>query len=192
MVVILLAQVLAYIVGSGIVSTHHAEAVFWRMRLDFIVVEIDTIASNTPLCFFKIFAEDENKGREAWDYVLSWFQEKNLRINSIGFWKYAVLRLIAATVIIPVWLVTGLACAGVLWPPQIREYVFVQPCQSMTECSLSEEYSSAPDTRAPGLVNTNEIEKQVEELKTEMEGLKNSVDTILQLMLQQQQAQSSK
>ena len=45
--------------------------------------------------------------------------------GSFDFWCYLLLRIVAIF-IIPVWLILGLATAGWLWPPQVRERLLCQ------------------------------------------------------------------
>jgi hypothetical protein len=47
-------------------------------------------------------------------------------IDWLEFMVYLLFRIFSIVFIIPLWLVLGLITAGWLWPPQIREFLFVQ------------------------------------------------------------------
>lgn len=135
LVVILLAQVVIAIVTDSykVIQDQRAAIVFWTNRLDF-VAEMDAIA-NGPwkrrLFGLLGFPEkatsghtDEIFGKELWKKIIELFEDEvEEGILSFDFWAYAVLRLLAAVFIIPLWLVLGVVTVGWFWPPQIREAV---------------------------------------------------------------------
>jgi len=45
--------------------------------------------------------------------------------TNIEFWCYFLFQAVAALFLIPVWILIGFATFGILWPPQIREFLFV-------------------------------------------------------------------
>jgi ankyrin repeat protein len=65
--------------------------------------------------------------REAWQQVWLLF-DSNLYedIDWIETFVYNIFRLFAIFVVIPLWLAVGAMTAGWLWPPQVREWLFVQ------------------------------------------------------------------
>jgi Ankyrin repeats (3 copies)/Ion transport protein/Ankyrin repeats (many copies) len=65
--------------------------------------------------------------REAWHQVMLLF-DANLYedIDWIETWVYNVFRIFSIFCVIPLWLAAGAVTAGWLWPPQVREYLFVQ------------------------------------------------------------------
>lgn len=74
--------------------------------------------------------------REAWHQVMLLF-DANLYedIDWIEVWVYNVFRIFSIFVVVPLWLIVGVVSAGWLWPPQIREWLFVQ---KETETSRAE------------------------------------------------------
>jgi ankyrin repeat protein len=65
--------------------------------------------------------------RNAWHQVLLLFDD-NLydEVDWIEAVVYNVFRVLCVFVVIPLWLLAGALTAGWLWPPQVREYLFVQ------------------------------------------------------------------
>ncbi|KAG7356140.1 ankyrin repeat domain protein [Nitzschia inconspicua] len=68
--------------------------------------------------------------REAWKSIIGLFDENpyddgDLRPENIEFWV-TILYKALALLIIPLWLLIGFASVGILWPPQVREWLFVQ------------------------------------------------------------------
>lgn len=75
--------------------------------------------------------------REAWHQVMLLF-DANLydEIDWIEAIVYNLFRILCLLVIIPLWLATGLITAGWLWPPQVREYLFVQKETAVSRAEL--------------------------------------------------------
>lgn len=65
--------------------------------------------------------------REGWHQVLLLF-DSNLydEVDWIESIVYNIFRVLCVFVVIPLWLIVGAITAGWLWPPQVREYLFVQ------------------------------------------------------------------
>lgn len=58
---------------------------------------------------------------------------------SVDFMLYTILRILVATVIIPLWLLVGLVTLGWFWPPQIREAVFTSTVFKHSSDSVKED-----------------------------------------------------
>ena len=65
--------------------------------------------------------------REGWHQVMLLF-DANLYddVDWIETWVYNIFRIFCVFIVIPLWLALGFVTAGWLWPPQVREYLFVQ------------------------------------------------------------------
>jgi hypothetical protein len=68
--------------------------------------------------------------REAWKSIVGLFEESPYDENehghdSVEFWVNVFYRVLALF-IIPFWLFIGFVSVGILWPPQVREWLFVQ------------------------------------------------------------------
>lgn len=142
LVVILMANVLIAIVADSysVVRNERAAIVFWTNRLDF-VAEMDAIA-HSPLATFvrHLFCgenDDEKEhqtterstfGYESWLRLLRLFDEDEDEppwFTYPGFSLF-VIRLLVAFVVLPCWVAAGVMTVGILWPPQIREFVFIE------------------------------------------------------------------
>jgi hypothetical protein len=56
--------------------------------------------------------------------------------QNIEFWCYFLFQAAAILFVIPLWIIGGLMTAGILWPPQIREYLFVQKDTTISRSDL--------------------------------------------------------
>uniref|UniRef100_A0A7S4J4N8 Ion transport domain-containing protein n=1 Tax=Odontella aurita TaxID=265563 RepID=A0A7S4J4N8_9STRA len=143
--VVLLAQVLIAIVTDsyGVISTN-ATIVFWSNRLE-RVAEMDAIVA---LLVVRQQQNDDDPTEEQrrgdgdpassssssdsvsfrlWKRIADLFEDDifgELSLMSSEFWCYVFIRTLAC-VIVPLWLLAGVATAGLLWPPQIRAMIFV-------------------------------------------------------------------
>eukprot|EP00549_Striatella_unipunctata_P010752 CAMPEP_0118690736 /NCGR_PEP_ID=MMETSP0800-20121206/10283_1 /TAXON_ID=210618 ORGANISM="Striatella unipunctata, Strain CCMP2910" /NCGR_SAMPLE_ID=MMETSP0800 /ASSEMBLY_ACC=CAM_ASM_000638 /LENGTH=762 /DNA_ID=CAMNT_0006588423 /DNA_START=46 /DNA_END=2334 /DNA_ORIENTATION=- len=176
LVVILLANVLIAIVTDsyGVIKNERAAIVFWSNRLDF-VAEMDAISSGpwkrklkSAFCFGgekdeSGSSKDSPFGTDLWKRLMDLFEDdiEDNHILSIEFWCYTLLRLLAALLIIPLWIALGILSAGWLWPPQVREGIFIQRISKKGPIDL-----------------INEVEqrmKQVKDLKKEVKDLQDDV-----------------
>jgi len=132
-VVVLLATVLIAIVTDsyGVIKNERAQVVFWNNRLDF-VAEIDLISAwfkKATGCSSQSergdYKSKNTYAESTWQHLVELFDEQDQSIFSLAFCRFSLLRLVAGLVI-PTWLIIGVGTAGVLWPPQVREYVVVQ------------------------------------------------------------------
>lgn len=173
LVVILLANVLIAIVTDSykVIQDQRAAIVFWTNRLDF-VAEMDAIA-NGPWkqrirAFFGVKEGPENTGhvdvsfgREFWKRLMDLFEDDvEDNVVTVEFWAYNLLRLFAALVIIPSWIVLGLLSAGWLWPPQLREAVFTS-----TVAQHSSESEREDELRKTQVIM---LQKEVDDLEEDM------------------------
>lgn len=91
--------------------------------------------------------DDPEKGgmnrvmREGWKQIMVLFdstqyEEVDFNPSHIEFWCYLCFRVAAVIFVIPLWLIVGAATAGWLWPPQVREYLFVQRDTAISRAEL--------------------------------------------------------
>jgi hypothetical protein len=76
-----------------------------------------------------------------WQQVMHLFDQNlyddiALSPRNMEFWCYFFMQATAVVLIIPLWILAGLVTAGILWPPQIREYLFVQKETSISRADL--------------------------------------------------------
>jgi len=146
LVVILLANILIAIVTDsyGVIQNERAAIVFWSNRLDY-TAEKDAILS-WPLIrnFFSKGASsnevddannyDTYRGggkadsfREVWKKLMDLFDDGVYDDSGLFYHLICIflLRVVAALIIL-LWVIVGAISVGVLWPPQVREYLLKQ------------------------------------------------------------------
>ena len=79
--------------------------------------------------------------REGWKQLMLLFDSNlyddiDLTPGNIEFWCYLCFQILAVIFFIPVWLIAGVVTAGWLWPPQVREYLFVQKETAISRAEL--------------------------------------------------------
>jgi len=142
LVVILLSNVLIAIVtdSHSVVKNERAEVVFWSNRLDF-VAEMDTFEAmrkRVVSCVLRNDYSEQSQAqglkrqtlsdlfREYWSHLFAFLREKHSdHISLLEYYLFLFLRIIIVVFAIPLWFALGLCTAGSLWPPQIREWLFV-------------------------------------------------------------------
>ena len=141
--VIVLANVLIAIVTDSysVIQNERAALVFWSNRLDF-VAEMDVISNNFARLGGgggAVVTEDSVMG-ELWKKFMYLFDDDidEHGVMSVEFIVYIVLRVFAACVIIPLWLIIGFLTFGMLWPPQVREKLLTSQLVGPTEKESAE------------------------------------------------------
>ena len=226
-VVILLLQILIALITDlyGVVTNDRANIVFWSNRLAFIT-DMDLITNGpwkkTVMNFFKLGDDEEEKESEAllqtdkvdisWERIL-WKKliecfDPEVDNQGVGLFFYVPLRIFIAMFLIPFWLLLGILSAGWLWPPQVREGLFVQavslPEDSGEHREVEKRIEEVSSLRKDleylqgGMVNEfKQDRKEMAELKNQVKGikkdLKKEMKNIKQVMtalfeVQQQQA----
>ena len=153
LVVILLSNVLIAMVTEShkFIQNERAEMVFWSNRLDF-VAEMDTIVVIKRNIFQKLsflgfssenspqynrassseLTTESNKSsrspfRRMWTNTIGFLQDDAFITDAIlsEFILYCILKVLVVIIVIPLWMVLGIASAGWFFPPQVREWLFV-------------------------------------------------------------------
>ncbi len=76
--------------------------------------------------------------RDKWISIVSMFEHDvyaSEDLRPIDFW-YDVLNKTLAVLVIPPWLILGFCTVGILWPPQVREWLFVQKETSLSRAEI--------------------------------------------------------
>ena len=81
---------------------------------------------------------------QGWKSIVQLFDQNlyddiALKPQNIEFWCYFFFQGAAVLFVIPLWVLAGLVTAGVLWPPQIREYLFVQKETAISRSDLEKQ-----------------------------------------------------
>ena len=84
-------------------------------------------------------SEDSTMG-EMWKKFMYLFDDDidEHGVMSIEFIIYNILRVFAACVIIPLWIIIGFISFGMLWPPQVRRKLLTSQMTSRTEEASAE------------------------------------------------------
>jgi len=80
--------------------------------------------------------DDEIENQEIMGYIWAsitglftdthYYEDEKVSFWNIEFWVFAAYQCFALLVVIPVWIVLGIVTVGILWPPQVREYMLLQ------------------------------------------------------------------
>lgn len=95
------------------------------------MAEMDTLISGFPGANAARNRGAENARNEsfrtAWSNIMDLF-DSNIyeEIDFLESCVYSIFRVFAILFVIPAWILMGFLTAGWLWPPQIREFLFVQ------------------------------------------------------------------
>jgi len=121
----------------------------WKARIRRMLgmAEVDTRFNNVEVTF----------GKMLWDDIMELFEHNvDEGIFSLDFIICLILRLFAI-VFVPLWILGGALVVGLLWPPQIREKLFISAVTKHSSESEKEE---------------NLRKTQIERLKVEISVLK--------------------
>jgi hypothetical protein len=191
-----------------IVQNDRAAIVFWSNRLDFIS-EMDGIASVVRRRILGIGGDTYNGShsrkeqanssnsmgndvypdskrewfREAWISIIGLFEEipydeTDLRPGNIEFWVTIFYKTLALF-IIPFWLFIGFVSVGILWPPQVREWLFVQKETVESRSELERKKLEKLRIMETEMKNLKlEIRKEMQNDREDMFRMKAEVDTV--------------
>lgn len=122
--------------------------------------------------------------REAWKSIMllfesNFYDDVDLSPNKIEFWVYLCYQGFALFVIIPIWIILGIATAGILWPPQVREFLFVQKDTAVSRAEI-ERQKLEQLKEIQGDIKTLKIEirKEMASDRDEMFRMKAEVEAI--------------
>jgi hypothetical protein len=121
--------------------------------------------------------------RDAWKSIMSLFEDNmyddvDLRPAKIEFWVYLFYKALAVLVI-PLWLVLGFFSVGVLWPPQVRVWLFVQQDTDASRAEIERlklEQLRSIENDMKSL--KNELRKEMANDREEMFRMKAEVDAV--------------
>jgi hypothetical protein len=134
--------------------------------------------------------EDPSKGgtknymREGWKQIMVLFESNfyddiDLNPSNIEFWCYAAYQGVAIVLFIPLWLLLGLCTAGWLWPPQVREYLFVQKETAASRAELErKKLEQLRDIQADIKSLKIEIRKEMAADRDDMVRMKGEVEAV--------------
>lgn len=121
---------------------------------------------------------------KGWQSLMSLFDSNlytdlDMHPGSFEFWSYSCFRFIVITVIIPIWLVLGLATAGWLWPPQVREFLFVQKKTAVSRSDMLAQVSREIEQLKDEIKELRfELKDEMKNDRTEMVNMKGEVEDV--------------
>jgi len=219
-VVILLANVLIAIVTDSFrdIQLSHATRVYWCDRFDFIA-EVEGIKAMLQSVCPTVFGEKSvlfagSHFGERWKFCTLLFSKNTTKWSPefMTFWnlhelnrqqfrrKLAFYRLFYGFVII-MWVIAGVISAGLLWPPQLREFLMAQKIKSSTGEIKNEEervnvkvvegmknmriqmLDMADDIKDVRATVTREVKQSHDKITSEMEKLRNEMQEIKEILL---------
>lgn len=170
-VIILLSNVLIAIVTDNysVIRDERADIVFWADRLDFVseIYAINRLGRLFRCCGHGADDEFEEHNDATWDRAV-WkdlhnflFGNDNLGDDIVNTQTVpervlvTVYQLVALLIVLPVWILVGVASAGWAWPPQWRERLLAHNTTLVSK----------------NIVNV-QVSKQIAELKKEVNDLR--------------------
>lgn len=101
--------------------------------------------------------------REAWKSIMllfesNFYDDVDLSPKKLEFWVYLCYQGFALFIIIPIWIIAGIGTFGMLWPPQVREFLFVQKETTVSRAEIERQK----------LDQLREIQGDIKALKTEI------------------------
>jgi ankyrin repeat protein len=99
--------------------------------------------------------------------------------QSIEFWCYFFFQAAAILFVIPLWIIAGLVTAGLLWPPQIREYLFVQKETTISRSDVEKQKLGQLKAIQTSIKTLKaDLRREMASDREEMTRMKNEVDAI--------------
>ena len=87
----------------------------------------------------------------------NFYDDVDLSPKKLEFWVYLCYQGLAL-LIIPLWIIIGIGSLGILWPPQVREFLFVQKETNISRAEIERQK----------LDQLKEIQGDIKSLKTEI------------------------
>jgi ankyrin repeat protein len=121
---------------------------------------------------------------EGWKNIVQLFDQNlyddiALSPQNIEFWCYFFFQGAAVVFVIPLWILAGILTAGILWPPQIREYLFVQKETAISRADLEKQkLQQLKEIQISMKVLKSDLKKEMASDREEMIRMKNEVETI--------------
>lgn len=121
--------------------------------------------------------------REGWKNVINLFsQDLYEEIDDqrkLEFLVYILYQGFAFFLVIPVWLALGVLTAGILWPPQVREFLFVQKETAVSRAEIErQKLEQLKEIQGDIKTLKTEIRKEMASDRDEMVRMKSEVEAI--------------
>lgn len=177
---------IAVVVDSyNAVKNDDSEEVFWSSRLEF-VMEIEVMSnwfrvnyrSNSFDRMASMSKSFEMKCSYAWESLIKVYEDKRTTVEKARDYEFGseckrfIIPRVVHIIYIGIWLVVGVVTAGLLWPPQIREWLWARHGKSLRkENGLK---GSMQDHKTEWDIEST-LESIVTEITTEIVKVKESI-----------------
>ena len=121
---------------------------------------------------------------DGWKSIVQLFDQNlyddiDLSADNVEFWCYLFFQGTAIIFVIPLWIIAGLITAGWLWPPQIREYLFVQNETAISRADLEKQkLDQLKEIQTKVIALKSEIKREMSGDREEMIRMKSEVEAI--------------
>jgi hypothetical protein len=122
----------------------------------------------------------EDMFREGWHQVMILFDSNVYdEIDMFETVIYTFFRVLCVFIIIPLWLIVGALTVGWLWPPQVREYLFVQKETAISRSELEhQKLEQLKEIQEDLKVFKSDIIKELTSDRDEMARMRAEVETV--------------
>ena len=121
---------------------------------------------------------------QGWTELISLFDANlyddiEVKLGSFEFWCYFLFRFLAITLIIPCWILLGLVTAGWLWPPQVRELLFLQQKSTISRGDILEQVSKQIDQVKTEIISLRHgLKYELRSDRRELVNMKNEIEMV--------------
>eukprot|EP00591_Stephanopyxis_turris_P011836 CAMPEP_0195512594 /NCGR_PEP_ID=MMETSP0794_2-20130614/4506_1 /TAXON_ID=515487 /ORGANISM="Stephanopyxis turris, Strain CCMP 815" /LENGTH=190 /DNA_ID=CAMNT_0040640417 /DNA_START=81 /DNA_END=653 /DNA_ORIENTATION=+ len=178
----------------GVIKNERSRVVFWTTRLDF-ASEMQMVKSFR--CINGISGHnrarqdnnDQNEesaeilGKELWTQLVELYENKHLSA-SVEFFFVSACRLMALLVI-PLWLLIGFfPTAGLLWPPQVRQWLLHQKINNDSSRTLEErKLAQIAELRAEVLKLQEDVKVEIVTMKADIKAEMTQMKELISLLI---------
>ena len=125
--------------------------------------------------------------RDQWTSIVSMFEHdvyaSSEDIRPIDFW-YEILNKTLAVLVIPPWLILGFITVGILWPPQVREWLFVQKETAASRAEIERrKLEQLQEIQTSTKLLKEELKQEMQHDRDEMFRMKAEVDAVQEEVL---------
>ncbi|CAB9511394.1 expressed unknown protein [Seminavis robusta] len=196
-VVLLLANVLAFIIGNDIWSKEQTSQGFWLNRMNYLAEVGSVFASKKReinffggRCEIDLCCEVDCSAASSrtWQKLTSVFEDKGLGTLSPMFWLTMVLRFLSA-IALSLWVLIGLGFFGAFWPASVREFLFWVPTKE-EKAQANKDVAAKNTTQSVLELELHQVRKDMnameEKLSNEIKSMEEKLSKVLALLENQQ------
>lgn len=120
--------------------------------------------------------------RNVWKAIIGLFEPNHYDVEmspgNLAFWFNLIFQGIAVVIIL-VWIVLGFVSVGILWPPQVREYLFAQQETKVSRAEIERaKLGQLREIQAEMKALRRDIRTEMSSDREDMMRMKNEVESI--------------